>query len=203
MRQRQRTIGFCHSVLNGQNKQICDVIEEHNFSPLNIARLELTKETIVSSAHVRNYLTFDLFASRTFAYALKLDEYHILHSKEWYGTDLLVCSLTDVLIENGFGVTIQSKCEIVILRLVFDVITLLEKMSNILVTDLSYRHLTKLVRFLDQGRSWYDLGKVIFRDDIHSKSALDTFQNGGDKLVVEYDCELSTESCHWSLSGDR
>ena len=113
---RQRTIGFCYSVLNGQNKQICDVIEEHNFSPLDIGGLKLTKETFdISFKHVCK----ELFRIRPvrisyiipiFAYAMKLNEFHLLHCKDWYESDLLVCSLTDVLIENGIEVTIRSKC---------------------------------------------------------------------------------------------
>ena len=115
LRHRQRTIGFCHSILNGQNKQICDVIEEYNFSPLNVAGLELTKDTFDDFKHVCKEL-FKIRPVRIsyiipiFVYALKLDEYHLLHSKAWYGTDLSVCSLVDVLIENGVEVSIRSRC---------------------------------------------------------------------------------------------
>ena len=49
LRHRQRTIVFCRSVLNGEKKQICDVIEEHNFSPLNVVGLQLTKDTFDDS----------------------------------------------------------------------------------------------------------------------------------------------------------
>ena len=65
-------------------------------------------------------------------------------------------------------------------------ITSHENMTNVLVTDLKYRHLSKLIRFLDQRRCWYDLGKVVFRNDIRSKCALDTFQNGGDSPATRF-----------------
>ena len=37
-----------------------------------------------------------------FAFAMKLNEYHLLLSKTWYETDLLTCLLADVLIAYGF-----------------------------------------------------------------------------------------------------
>ena len=49
-----------------------------------------------------------------------------------------------------------------------------------LVKSLSYRHIVKLINLLDQRRSWYDLGRLIFHDDETSKCTLNTFQNGGD-----------------------
>ena len=55
-----------------------------------------------------------------------------------------------------------------------------------LVRNLSYRHIAKLISFLEQRRSWYDLGRVIFHDDTPSKTALETFQNGGDSPATRF-----------------
>ena len=113
---RQQTLRFCQSVLNRENKQICDVIEEHNFSPLNVAGLKLTKDTFDDSFKSVCEELFKLRPVHTsyiivvFAYAMKLDEYHLLHSKPWYETDLLTCSLADVLIANGFEVSMRNRC---------------------------------------------------------------------------------------------
>ena len=111
---RQRTINFCRGVLNGRNRQICSVIEEQNFSKLNIGGMELTKETFDASF---KHVCKELFRIRPvsvsyiipiFGYALQLDDF--LYGKDWYYTDLLVWAITDVLIENGFDVTTRSKC---------------------------------------------------------------------------------------------
>ena len=49
LRCRQLVIRFCRSVLNGQNKQICGIIDEHDFSPLDIAGMKLTRDTFGDS----------------------------------------------------------------------------------------------------------------------------------------------------------
>ena len=104
----QRAIGFCQSVLNGRNKQMRDVIDAQDFSPLNIAEMQLTRNTFEDSF---KHVCEELFKIRPvnisyiiaiFVYALKLDEYHLLHSRTWYETELLTRSLVDVLIAYGF-----------------------------------------------------------------------------------------------------
>ena len=114
MNRRQRIVDYCCSVLDGRNRQICGIIEERNFSVLNIGGMELTKETFDASF---KHVCKELFRIRPvsvsyiipiFGYALQLDEF--FHGKDWYCTDLLVCAITDVLIENGFDVTPQSRC---------------------------------------------------------------------------------------------
>ena len=57
---------------------------------------------------------------------------------------------------------------------------------RMLVRNLSYRHIVKLISFLDQRRSWYDLGRLVFHDDAASKAALETFQNGGDSPATRF-----------------
>ena len=59
-------------------------------------------------------------------------------------------------------------------------------MMTMLVNNLSYRHMVKLISFLDQRRSWYDLGRLIFHEDTTSKCALATFQNGGDSPATRF-----------------
>ena len=115
LRYRQRAIGFCRYVLNGQNRQICEVVGAHDFSSLNIGEMKLTKDTFVGSFKSVCEELFKLRPAHTsyiivvFAYAMKLDEYHLLHSTDWYETDLLTCSLVDVLIANGFEFYIPNK----------------------------------------------------------------------------------------------
>ena len=114
LRQRRLVIRFCQSVLNGKDKQICRIISAHDFSPLNVGVLNLSKDTFKDSF---TSVCAELFSTRpahasyiivVFADALKLDEYH--RSKAWYETDILVYSLTDVLIANGFEVYTSSMC---------------------------------------------------------------------------------------------
>ena len=114
LRQRRLVIRFCRSVLNGQNKQICAVIDEHDFSPLDVGVMKLTRDTFKDSF---KRVCEELFRMRpahisyiivVFAYALKLDEYH--RCKAWYETDILICSLADVLIANGFEAYTPNLC---------------------------------------------------------------------------------------------
>ena len=97
---RQRVIVFCQSILNRQNKQICDVVDDQDFSSFNVGEIHLAKDTFEQSfKSVCNEL-FKMQPANTsyiiaiFAYAMKLNEYHLLHSKAWYESDFL----TDVLI---------------------------------------------------------------------------------------------------------
>ena len=112
--QRRLVIRFCRSVLSGENKQICRIIDEHDFSALNVGVMKLTRDTFEDSF---KRVCKDLFSMRpahtsyiivVFAYALKLDEYH--RCKAWYETDILICSLTDVLIANGFEAYTSNLC---------------------------------------------------------------------------------------------
>ena len=105
---RQRVIRFCQHILNRKNKTICDVIKEQDCSLLNVGQMHLTKGTFEDSF---KSVCDGLFKMRTarpsyliavFAFAMKLNEYHLLHSKTWYKTDLLTCLLADVLIAYGF-----------------------------------------------------------------------------------------------------
>ena len=105
---RQRVIVFCQSILNRQNKQICDVVDDQDFSSFNVGEIHLAKDTFEQSfKSVCNEL-FKMQPANTsyiiaiFAYAMKLNEYHLLHSKAWYESKLLTCSLVDVLIAYGF-----------------------------------------------------------------------------------------------------
>ena len=116
LRRRKHTIAFCQNVLNGENKQICAVVEEHNFSRLNVAGLNLTEDTFaVSFKHVcdelfRNRPVRITYIIPIFGFALQLDEYHLVHSEAWYRTHLLICALADVLIEHEFEVSMRNRC---------------------------------------------------------------------------------------------
>ena len=116
LQHQQRAIEFCQSVLNGRNKQMRDVIDAQDFSPLNIAEMQLTRDTFEDSF---KHVCEELFKIRPvnisyiisiFVYALKLDEYYLLHSITWYETDLLTCALADVLIEHEFEVSMRNRC---------------------------------------------------------------------------------------------
>ena len=118
---RRDIIRFCRGVLTRQNDRICGIINEHDLalSPLDIARMNLTKETFGDSFRGVCEELFKMRRPRTayiiaiLAYALKLDEYHLLHSKAWYRTDLLIHSLADVLVDNGFDpdiLTVPNRC---------------------------------------------------------------------------------------------
>ena len=105
---RQRVIVFCQSILNRQNKQMCDIANDQDFSSFNVGEIHLTKDTFEESFKSVCDELFKMRSANTsyilaiFAYAMKLNEYHILHSKAWYESDLLTCSLADVLIAYGF-----------------------------------------------------------------------------------------------------
>ena len=106
---RQQVIRFCRSVLSGQNEWICRIIDEHDFSLLDLAvGVKLTRDTFgVSFRRVCEELfrmrpVRDAYIIAIFGYALKLNEYHLLHCRDWYETDLLTYSLVDVLVAYGF-----------------------------------------------------------------------------------------------------
>ena len=105
---RQRVIRFCHHILNRKNKTICDVIKEQDCSPLNVGQMHLTEGTFEDSfKSVCNGLfkmrpVHPSYLIAVFAFAMELNEYHLLHSKTWYETDLLTGLLADVLIAYGF-----------------------------------------------------------------------------------------------------
>ena len=46
---RQRVIVFCQSILNRQNKQICDVVDAQDFSSFNVGEIHLAKDTFEQS----------------------------------------------------------------------------------------------------------------------------------------------------------
>ena len=113
-RHRQHVIRFCRGVLNGQNKQISTIVDDHDFSPLDLSVMKLTKDTFEDSF---KSVCEELFRIRSvrasyviviFAYALKLDKHH--RCKAWYETDILICSLADVLIANGFEAYTTNLC---------------------------------------------------------------------------------------------
>ena len=114
LRQRRLLIRFCQSVLDGQNKEICTIIDGHDFSSLNIGEMKLTRDTFGDSFKRVCEELFRLRPPHTsyiivlFAYALELHEYH--RGIAWYESDLLILSLTDVLIANGFEAYLSNRC---------------------------------------------------------------------------------------------
>ena len=83
---RQWVNRFCQNILYRKNKAICDVINEQD--------LDLTKGSFEDS--FRSVCDGRLKMKPAspsyiivFAFAMKLNSYHILHSKAWYETDLL------------------------------------------------------------------------------------------------------------------
>ena len=114
LRQRRLLIRFCQDVLSGQNKEICTIIDAYDFSMLNVGEMKLTRDTFVASFKSVCEELFRLRPPRisfiivVFAYALELHEHH--QGIAWYEPDLLILSLTDVLISNGFEVYISNRC---------------------------------------------------------------------------------------------
>ena len=112
--QRRLLIRFCQDVLNGRNREMCTIIDAHDFSSLNVGDMKLTRDTFVSSFKSVCEELFRLRPPHTsymvvvFAYALELHEYH--RHVAWYEPDLLILSLVDVLIANGFEAYIPNSC---------------------------------------------------------------------------------------------
>ena len=112
---RESVSQFCQGVLAGENRQICDIINEYDFSSLDIAAMNFTNETFEDSFKTVCQELFKLrrphsvYIIAILAYALKLDEYHLMHCS-WYHTDILTNSLVEVLVANGFGSYTMIRC---------------------------------------------------------------------------------------------
>ena len=98
---------FCRSVLIDQDEAICRIIDEYDLSSL--VQIDVAEETFEDTL---KRVCVELFTMRSvrisyitaiFVYASKLNEYHLVHSKAWYQTDLLMYSLVDILEEKAFN----------------------------------------------------------------------------------------------------
>jgi len=85
---------------------MCTIIDLYDFSMLNIGEMKLTRDTFVTSFKsvceelLRLRLPRTSFIIVVFAYALELHQHH--QGIAWYEPDLLILSLIDLLIANGF-----------------------------------------------------------------------------------------------------
>ena len=102
---REQIMQFCRSVLIDQDEAICRIIDEYDLSSL--VQIDVAEETFEDTF---KRVCVELFKIRSvrisyitaiFAYASKLNEYHLVHSKAWYQTDLLMYSLVDILEEKA------------------------------------------------------------------------------------------------------
>ena len=116
MNDRRESINqFCRTVLDGENKQICDIINEYDFSSLDIAAMNFTNETFEDSFKTVCQELFKLrrphsaYIIAILAYALKLNEYHLMYCS-WYRTDILTNTLVEVLMVNGFAPYTINRC---------------------------------------------------------------------------------------------
>ena len=46
--QRRLLIRFCQDVLKGRNREMCAIIDAHDFSSLNVGEMNLTRDTFVT-----------------------------------------------------------------------------------------------------------------------------------------------------------
>ena len=103
---REQIIQLCRSVLTGKDEVLCKIINEYDFS--SIIKIDVTEETFEDTFRRVCEEVFKIRAVRKayitamFAYATKLNEYHLVHSKTWYQTDLLIYSLVDILEAKTF-----------------------------------------------------------------------------------------------------
>ena len=97
-----------------RNREMCAIIDTHDFSSLNVGEMNLTRDTFVTSF---KSVCEELFRIRpphasytvvVLAYALELHEYH--RHVAWYDSDLLILSLVGVLIANGFEAYLPNRC---------------------------------------------------------------------------------------------
>ena len=99
---------FSLSILHGKRDANRLVTDDQDFSSFNVGEIHLRKDTFEEGFKSVCDELFKMRSANTsyilaiFAYAMKLNEYHILHSKAWHESDLLTCSLADVLIAYGF-----------------------------------------------------------------------------------------------------
>ena len=106
--QQQSIEEFCKHILNGQNKQLYQLINNYASS------FELLEDTMTTTSNLESSfkaICEELFKLRPakgayiiaiLGYALKLNKYHTEHSQTWYKTELLTCSLTNILKDQGF-----------------------------------------------------------------------------------------------------
>ena len=98
---REQIIRLCRSVLTEKDEVLCKIINEYDFS--SIIKIDVTEETFEDTFRRVCEEVFKIRSVRKtyitvmFAYAIKLNEYHLVHSKTWYQTDLLIYSLVDIL----------------------------------------------------------------------------------------------------------
>ena len=104
---RVQILQFCRSVLIDQDEAICRIINKYDLSSL--VQIDVAEETFEDTF---KRVCVELFTIRSvrisyiiaiFAYASMLNEYHLVHSKAWYHTDLLMYSLVDILEEKAFN----------------------------------------------------------------------------------------------------
>ena len=103
---REQIIRLCRSVLTEKDELLCKIINEYDFS--SIIKIDVTEETFEDTFRRVCEEVFKIRSVRKtyitvmFAYAIKLNEYHLVHSKTWYQTDLLIYSLVDILEAKTF-----------------------------------------------------------------------------------------------------
>ena len=104
---REQIMQFCRGVLIDGDEGICRIIDDYDLSSL--VQINVVEETFEDTFR---RVCVELFTIRSvrisyitaiFAYASKLNEYHLVHSKAWYQTDLLIYSLVDILEEKAFN----------------------------------------------------------------------------------------------------
>ncbi len=98
---REQIIQLCRNVLTDQDEVLCKIINEYDFS--SIIKINVTEETFEGTFRRVCEEVFKIrsvrkaYITALFAYASKLNDYHLVHSKTWYQTDLLIYSLVDIL----------------------------------------------------------------------------------------------------------
>ena len=104
---REQITQFCRGVLIDGDEGICRIIDDYDLSSL--VQINVVEETFEDTFR---RVCVELFKIRSvgtsyitaiFVYASKLNEYHLVHSKAWYQTDLLMYSLVDILEEKAFN----------------------------------------------------------------------------------------------------
>ena len=101
---------FCHDFLRKRKRHLHDVIDnyKHLFTQIDIKQLNLMEETFDSSFKRISGLLFDSrpanknYIISLLGFALTLHEYHLSCHCSCYHIEMLVDSLTDILMGVGF-----------------------------------------------------------------------------------------------------
>ena len=109
-RQQQTIEEFCKHIMNGQNKQLYQLINNYasSFDLLEDTMTTTTTSNLESSFKAICEELFKLrpangaYIIAILGYTLKLNNYHTEHSQTWYETELLTFSLVNILKDQGF-----------------------------------------------------------------------------------------------------